>query len=158
MYRTVITLLLLIPLMQSVYASDLAYPNKYRNMAESIFDMMDAFSSAYYERRGSDYDYNYRDRYAYPPYRPSSAIGRRLNGSWQGTSGNILVIRNGRFRLYRDRNRYREGRVILHNEYTLSLVDPRSQRSLRYEFAEQEGRLALRDNQGYLHLYKRVSF
>lgn len=134
---------------------------------------MDAFSSAYSKRQTREPDYGYPNIQGTlpgitpplysgqpntPPYSQANAIGQRLTGSWQGTNGEILVIRNGRFRLYMDRTRFRDGRIILHNERVFSLLDPRTKRSQKYEYAENQGQLALRDAWGRLHLYKRVAF
>ncbi|MES9937231.1 MAG: hypothetical protein ABW153_12365, partial [Sedimenticola sp.] len=52
--KTRIILLTLLCLAVSVTrAENLDYPNRYNGMAESMMDMMDAFSSAYEKRKGS---------------------------------------------------------------------------------------------------------
>lgn len=155
MRKTALSIILLLPLLQTVHASDLNHPGGYRSMAESMADLFDAFASTYGKRPKQ------RSSPPIPPVPgepPAAAIGRRLSGSWLGQNGDVLVMRGGRFRLYRDRERYREGRVLLHNEQRLSLIDLKSHRTLRFEYTESEGRLALRDPQGRIHLYKRIAF
>ncbi|MET0106891.1 MAG: hypothetical protein ABW072_17385 [Sedimenticola sp.] len=216
--KTRIILLTLLCLTISVTrAESLDYPNRYNGMAESMMDMMDAFSSAYEKRKGSgsmgfnspqsgfgsmpgfgnpmspmnsfgtmpgfnnpmspmsgfgmpnnfnpgSMPFNsfggapaYNPWRAMPQFAPAPSITEQLDGSWQGQAGDMLVIRNGRFRIYRDKDNFREGRIHIENEQILSMQELSSGQSLRYEYAEQEGRLALRDEWGNLLLYRRVN-
>ncbi|MES9957601.1 MAG: hypothetical protein ABW086_11160 [Sedimenticola sp.] len=200
--KTRIILLTLLCLAVSVTrAENLDYPNRYNGMAESMMDMMDAFSSAYEKRKGSgsmgfnspqsgfgsmpgfgnpmspmsgfgmpnnfnpgSMPFNsfggapaYNPWRAMPQFAPAPSITEQLDGSWQGQAGDMLVIRNGRFRIYRDKDNFREGRIHIENEQILSMQELSSGQSLRYEYAEQEGRLALRDEWGNLLLYRRVN-
>jgi len=78
-----------------------------------------------------------------------------LDGVWRGRAGEILVIQGNRFRVYADSTRFTEGELrIQGNE--LWLHNPKSNTTQRYEYAEHEGRLALRDAQGQLLLYRRT--
>lgn len=144
-------------------ASALEYPNRYNSMAETLFDMMDAFSSAYQKRlheRGHDY-YGPPPTYApYPgaPYPAYPQPGFILNGSWQGESGEILVIQNSQFRIYLDRDNYREGRLAQVQAQLILLQDLDSGQIRHYEFVESEGRLLLRDPAGNLLRYIRIGW
>ena len=79
-----------------------------------------------------------------------------LDGSWQGRSGEVLVIRNGRFRIYLNRNDYREGSLRLSGNDRLSMLDPESGITRQYQYAEHQGKLALQDEKGNLLLYRRI--
>ncbi len=160
LYRLVL-LLTLLPL-QSVA---LEYPNRYNSMAETLFDMMDAFSNAYQRRlheRSRDYS---GFQGGYPPYPPPGyghplppANLSILDGSWQGESGEILVIRNGLFRIYLDRDNFREGRLKQVQPQVILLQDLQSGQLRTYAFAESEGRLLLQDPAGNLLRYLRIGW
>ncbi|MCW8890753.1 MAG: hypothetical protein OQL20_08865 [Sedimenticola sp.] len=160
-------LLALIPMEPSA----LEYPNRYNSMAETLFDMMDAFSSAYqkklHERERDSYRYAPSPYYGGAPYNappyayPPAPYGRGpspLNGSWQGEGGEILVIRNERFRIYLDRSNYREGLMAWPHPQMIVLKDLESGQIRPYEFAESEGRLLLRDPAGNLLRYIRMGW
>ncbi len=210
----------------------LDYPNRYGQMAESMFDMMDAFSSAY-QKRTADQPVSpqpwtsgnqanplqYLGNTGWGSYgmpggmggspwtpgmgsmmNPSLPMGQfnpwgnpstwmqsnpwsggsfwapqgqypaapgggtawapapppsPLDGSWQGNTGEILAISQGRFRVYQGRDQYREGSITLAGNYLTMTPDGVAQGRV-YEFAEQEGRLVLRDEAGNLLLYRRV--
>lgn len=160
-------LLVLIPL----ECGALEYPNRYNSMAETLFDMMDAFSNAYQRRlheNGRDADrYQgippaYGSPYSGSPYpTPAVPYGPRasiLNGSWQGEGGEILVIRNQQFRIYVDRDNFRDGLLALPQPQILVLQDRETGQTRPYEFAESEGRLILRDPAGNLLRYIRIGW
>ena len=211
----------------------LDYPNKYGQMAESMFDMMDAFATAYQKRSGSQPAssqqwvsgpqtnpmqylnssgwnlYSLPGSFGSPSWMPGSMPGMGsmmgpsmpmsqlnpwgntsnwmqgapwsggsgwtpqpgygsgatpwapqvqaspLDGSWQGNTGEVLTISQGRFRIYMSRDQYREGSISVSGNYLT--MTPEGMPSGRvYEFAEQQGRLALRDETGNLLLYKRL--
>ena len=209
----------------------LDYPNRYGSMAESMFDMMDAFSSAYQKRTGSQpaspqawpsgtqvNPLQYLNNPGWGGYgmpggmggspwmpgmgsmmNPSLPMGQfnpwgnpstwmqstpwsggsywapqghypaapggttwtppsppsPLDGSWQGNTGEVLTISQGRFRVYQGRDQYREGSITLAGNYLTMTPDGVAQGRV-YEFAEQEGRLVLRDEMGNLLLYRRL--
>lgn len=166
LYRLVL-LLALFPL-QSVA---LEYPNRYNSMAETLFDMMDAFSNAYQRRlheRARDYSGFQGGNPGYPGYPayPPPAYGPPLppanlsilDGSWQGESGEVLVIRNGLFRIYLDRDNFREGRLKQVQPQVILLQDLQSGQLRTYAFAESEGRLLLQDPAGNLLRYLRIGW
>ena len=67
----------------------------------------------------------------------------------------MLTISQGRFRVYQGRDQYREGSITLAGNYLTMTPDGVAQGRV-YEFAEQEGRLVLRDETGNLLLYRRL--
>jgi hypothetical protein len=83
------------------------------------------------------------------------ASGTSLDGSWVGRTGERLWIGSGRFRLESGANREIEGLLRLRDKI-LALYSPAHDRSWVYEYAEHEGRLALRDTQGRIYLYRRA--
>ncbi len=163
-------MLLLLALMP-LEASALEYPNRYNNMAETLFDMMDAFSSAYqkrlHERERDSNNYSVPPSYRGSPYTgnpyhypgaPVGPVSFPLNGSWQGEGGEILVIRNQQFRLYLDRSNYRDGFLAWPHPQMIVLKDRGSGQIRPYEFVESEGRLLLRDSTGNLLRYIRIGW
>lgn len=153
---------------------------RYDQMAERMVDMMDAFASAYQQKRADDqsYDFPYstgqnwmpgysfppgnfpsignRPRYpAYIPGSPGYHRRSRLEGSWRGKTGEILVINSGRFRIYQSPERYHEGLIYLDKKH-LALRQTAVDVTHKYEYAEQDGRLVLRDARGNLLLYKKI--
>lgn len=88
------------------------------------------------------------------PPRPRSPVSP-LDGVWEGRSGEILMIRDGRFRIYVNRDRYRQGRLRMRGK-TLYMHSPHTNTTNKYEYATQKGRLALRDTEGRLLLYRRL--
>lgn len=158
---------LILTLLLSVQpATALEYPNRYRSMAETLFDMMDAFSSAYQKRlheRGREYAPPPAVLPGYPAYPPGAAVpyyapGGDLSGSWQGESGEVLVIRGERFRIYQDRQNYRQGHLASPEPGLLLLQEQQSGQVLPYRFAESEGRLMLLDPEGVLLRYIRIGW
>lgn len=147
-------------------AAALEYPNRYHSMAETLFDMMDAFSSAYQKRlheRSRDYAPPPATLPGYPAYPPGSGARSYspvpdLNGSWQGESGEVLVIRGGQFRIYQDRQNYRQGQLAYPQPGLLMLQEQQSGQVRPYRFAESEGRLMLLDPEGILLRYVRIGW
>ena len=85
----------------------------------------------------------------------SNAGGSALNGAWQGNSGEVLVVRDGLFRIYAGIDSYNDGRLAVHGRQ-LVLSNPSTGHSREYEYALHEGLLALRDNSGNVLLYRRL--
>ena len=226
MLKPLILLITITPTLVS-QAADLNYPNRYGAMANSMLDMMDAFSEAYQKRTG-DSDYNQpstanqwaqtgipwsQNALSWPqgntpwsmgtlpwaaatpwsqgsmpwsqgrmpwsqggmgpmsygqqmmpslggaatPYFNRNPAGRTaLDGSWQGRSGEVLVINRGHFRVYLNRNDFREGQLLLSGNDKLSMLDPATGLSRQYQYAQHQGKLVLRDEKGELLLYRRL--
>ena len=167
----------LLPLAQGAgYNQDKSQRTK--PFVDGMLNMMDRMGfidlDDYPDRTGADYDWNSSpswqsyDGYSpslYPPA-PMSRIpvpkmplqprpAPPLNGIWQGRSGEILMIRDGHFRIYVSRDRYRQGKLRIRGK-TLYMRDPRTNTTNEYEFAIQKGRMALRDAEGRLLLYRRI--
>lgn len=87
-----------------------------------------------------------------PPASPTTV----LDGNWQGQSGEVLAVQNGRFRIYLERDRYQEGRIEIRGKHLLNMQSRNSDQLRRYEYAVHEGRLVLRDETGSLLLYRRI--
>lgn len=85
---------------------------------------------------------------------PMSGTLSPLEGIWQGSRGDLLVIRGHQFRVYATAERYIEGWLKIDGQQLL-LVNTQYQAPHRFEYAIHEGRLVLRDEQGQLLLYRR---
>ena len=88
------------------------------------------------------------------PSQPRARVSP-LDGIWQGRTGDILMVRDGHFRIYVSRDRYRQGKLRFKGD-TLYMHDPRTNTTKKYEYATQKGRLVLRDAEGQLLLYRRL--
>jgi hypothetical protein len=82
------------------------------------------------------------------------ADDHRLNGIWMGRAGEWLLIRAPYFRLLSGRGQQVDGMLRLRGKLLSMYLSPR-QEPQRYEFAEDQGRLVLRDRNGNLFLYRR---
>ncbi len=191
-----------------VVSTAVAGDNRYRPMAESMLDMMDAFSSALQKRRGGE-SYSSSDMgptwipapyqwgnpstsvpghqpwglYPNPPASqgwwqlqpPASAPNRfgapsawwpgigasavphglsQLEGDWQGRTGEILSIKKGHFRIYRNPSQMRQGRIRLLSRHKM-LLHSSANSSIEYEYALNNDRLVLRDPGKNLLLFRR---
>lgn len=88
-----------------------------------------------------------------PPLSPPRTRQDLLDGNWQSNSGGLLILYQGRYRLYVSRDRHQDGTFRLWQDH-IELVPDQAQAS-RYEYAHQEGRLVLRDASGQLLLFRR---
>jgi len=77
-----------------------------------------------------------------------------LEGLWISNSGERLLIHDSRFILDAGRGRQAQGILQIRDNY-LALHSPRHNHTWFYEFAEHQGRLALRDSHGRLYLFRR---
>ncbi len=101
------------------------------------------------------------------PYSPQDFIGEhnrplsatapqaRLEGLWQGSGGERLWMSNGSFMLQADQGRKISGRMKLQPPYLLMQAN-QSQSPMLFEYAQHQGRLALRSADGTLYLYRRI--
>ncbi len=146
---------------------------------DGMLNMMDRMGlidiDDYPERTGSGHDRDSSwypqayDRFRAAPYPPGAvsrmpgqliplqprASGSPLEGVWQGRAGEILMIREGRFRIYVNRDQYRQGK-LRYKSKTLYMHDPRTSITKKYDYATHKGRLVLRDAEGRLLLYRRL--
>lgn len=79
----------------------------------------------------------------------------RLDGVWEGRGGELLIVQGNRFRIYPGSTGYVEGYIQTRGD-RLALYNPENANISPFEFAESEGRLALRDSAGTLILYRRI--
>ena len=79
--------------------------------------------------------------------------GAGLNGVWMGRAGEWLLIKAPYFRLMSGRGQHLDGMFRLRDDL-LIMQTQQSDRPWLYEFAEDQGRLVLRDRQGNLFLYR----
>ncbi|MCP4286559.1 MAG: hypothetical protein GY792_19280 [Gammaproteobacteria bacterium] len=179
--------------------------SRYRPMAESMFDMMDAFSSTFQKRvKERDNDWTRRlpghsswlnnlpawssgglplnpggmpmspaimpwgpDSMNYMPgsrtvspgnplpsfnWRPTES--GPLDGVWIDSAGNILSVKNDRFRISQSSDRYKEGYLLLETGNMLSMRTRNSNHKRYYEYAVHDDKLVLRDPSGNLLLFR----
>ncbi|MFZ1537169.1 MAG: hypothetical protein WAT23_07285 [Chromatiaceae bacterium] len=81
--------------------------------------------------------------------------GSRLDGIWEGRNGELLIVQGNRFRIYPGSSGYVDGYIQLSGE-RLAMYNPENAHISPYDFAESNGRLALRDGNGDLFLYRRL--
>ncbi len=181
MKRILVCLALILCLAPPTHGADYN-PDNYRRakpFMDGMLNMMDRMGlidlGDYPDRNGTDFDWNSSwhpqpyDSYPAPPYGAGAVPGmpaqsmpppprgpaHPLDGVWQGRSGEILMIRDGRFRIYVTRDRYRQGRLRLKGD-TLYMHDPQTRTTNRYEYATHKDRLVLRDAEDRLLLYRRL--
>lgn len=158
----IIASLILLAWISAAPAQSFDYPgdypgNRYQELAESLFEMMDAFASAYQRNRNRP-DIHWPNPTPPPYWQPGSIPDPNpLSGNWQGMGGEVMVIRGERFRLYADRQNYREGLIQPIQPGIIALTDPATGISRPYEAARSGDRLALRDPQGTMLLFRLIS-
>jgi hypothetical protein len=81
--------------------------------------------------------------------------GTDLDGIWEGRDGGLLIIRGHRFRLQAAQGGHLEG-LIQQRGNRVALYEPSGDTVRPYEFAEQQGRLVLRDPKGRVYLYRQL--
>ena len=86
---------------------------------------------------------------------PKASAKTRLEGDWLSPGGERMMIRGARFRLEAGPDRLLEGVLQIRGKL-LALHSPRHRQTWIYEYAKQKGRLALRNAQGQLLLYRHV--
>jgi hypothetical protein len=94
--------------------------------------------------------------WSHMPWGPMSSSARgHLDGTWVSLSGERLTVMGERFHLDAGSGRVIEG-VLRIDASHLLLYQPRMRQAWRYDYAEQDGRLVLRDDEGQLFLYRRL--
>lgn len=78
-----------------------------------------------------------------------------LEGIWEGRDGGLLIVQGHRFRVQSAQGGYVEG-LFQQRGDRIAMYDPGSDSVRPYEFAEQDGRLVLRDPAGSVYLYRRL--
>ncbi|MBP8197105.1 MAG: hypothetical protein KAX64_00940 [Chromatiaceae bacterium] len=85
----------------------------------------------------------------------SSSPGSRLDGVWEGRNGELLIVQGNRFRIYPGSSGYVDGYLQLSGD-RLAMYNPENAHISPFDFAESDGRLALRDRNGSHFLYRRL--
>ncbi|MCB1758279.1 MAG: hypothetical protein KDI68_00675 [Gammaproteobacteria bacterium] len=89
------------------------------------------------------------------PWWPS-ATTNPLQGRWIDPQGHQLEVAGERFTIARSPNSSSGGRIQIGDQHMLTLYPSGDAQGRRYEYAVQDGKLALRDEQGNLLLFRRV--
>jgi hypothetical protein len=92
-----------------------------------------------------------------PPAWPGAAGGAGappLDGAWISNTGAGMIIRGARLQLFSETERMRE-MTLRYDGNHVWLYDEDLGTAKRYEFAHAEDRMALRDNQGSVVLFRR---
>jgi len=81
--------------------------------------------------------------------------GAALGGIWESAGGGLLIVEGGNYRLYAPNWAFVDGTIQVTGD-RVRMVSRRAGFSLEFEFALDQGRLALRDAQGQVFLYRRL--
>lgn len=81
--------------------------------------------------------------------------GGGLDGLWEAAGGGLLIVQGGNYRLYAPYGGYVDG-VIQVVGSRLRLASRRARFALEFEYALDQGRLAMRDARGQVYLYRRL--
>ncbi|MGQ9659371.1 MAG: hypothetical protein ACUVT0_04595 [Thermochromatium sp.] len=78
-----------------------------------------------------------------------------MEGLWEDNQGGLLIVQGGFYRLYSACRGYIEGEIWVRND-RVDLSNRAENFTQSFEFALDQGRLALRDRNGQLYLYRRL--
>ncbi|QGU33591.1 hypothetical protein [Thermochromatium tepidum] len=81
--------------------------------------------------------------------------GSVLEGVWEDNQGGLLIVQGGFYRLYAACRGYIEGEIRVWSD-RVELSNRAENFTQTFEFALDQGRLALRDRNGQLYLYRRL--
>ncbi|CAD7855714.1 MAG: hypothetical protein [Olavius algarvensis Gamma 1 endosymbiont] len=87
--------------------------------------------------------------------RPSGWKPSRLEGVWEGRTGELLIVQGERFRIYSPEMQRVDGLMQTRGD-RLALYNPRDRHAQPFEFVERQGRLIMRDLAGNLYLYRHL--
>ena len=110
--------------------------------------------------RSSREDYDdliilYRNMPGAPPRSPASKT-QLLDGIWLGRYGEVIMIRDGFFRIYTySYNHYEDGLIELRGPI-MRIKGARTGNSKDYEYVHRNNRMVLRDGRKHLMPYKRL--
>ena len=85
----------------------------------------------------------------------SSWSGQPLEGIWEGGDATLLIVQAGHYRLYAGIGDYLDGEVRIEGD-RLVMTNRRESFSQTFEFARDGDRVALRDANGQVYLYRRL--
>lgn len=78
-----------------------------------------------------------------------------LEGIWEGSDDGLLIVQGERYRLYAPLSGFIEGDIRVRGE-RVELSNQRESFTQQFEYALDQGRLVLRDQQGQIYLYRRL--
>jgi hypothetical protein len=81
--------------------------------------------------------------------------GMSLEGLWEDNQGGLLIVQGGFYRLYSACRGYIEGEIRVQSD-RVELSNRTENFTQSFEFALDQGRLALRDPNGQLYVYRRL--
>ena len=81
--------------------------------------------------------------------------GTSLEGLWEDNQGGLLIVQGGFYRLYSACRGYIEGEIRVQTD-RVELSNRTENLTQTFEFALDQGRLALRDQNGQLYLYRQL--
>jgi hypothetical protein len=82
--------------------------------------------------------------------------GSPLEGPWEAAGGGLLLVQGPYYRLYAPNGGFVDGTIQVTGD-RLRMSNSQAGFDLTFEFAlDQEGRLALRDQNGQIYLYRRL--
>ncbi|WP_295426940.1 hypothetical protein [uncultured Thiodictyon sp.] len=84
---------------------------------------------------------------------PLTAAG--LEGPWEAAGGGLLIVQGGNYRLYAPNGGYVDG-VIQVIGQRVRMGSRRAGFAFEFEYALDQGRLALRDARGQVYVYRRL--
>ena len=83
------------------------------------------------------------------------AGGSSLEGIWEDTQGGLLIVQGAHYRIYSACNGFIEGTLQVEQE-RIELTNQSENFTQTFEFALDQGRLALRNQSGEMFLYRRM--
>ncbi|WP_295392406.1 hypothetical protein [uncultured Thiodictyon sp.] len=83
------------------------------------------------------------------------ASGGALDGLWEAAGGGLLIVQGGNYRLYAPDGGYVDGSIQVVGS-GVRLANRRVGFDLAFEYALDQGRLAMRDARGQVYLYRRL--
>ncbi len=87
------------------------------------------------------------------PYMPWS--GSVLEGVWEAAGGGLLIVQGSNYRLYAPNGGYVDGTIQVSGD-RLEMANARAGFVLDFDYALDQGRLALRDQNGQVYPYRRL--
>jgi hypothetical protein len=82
--------------------------------------------------------------------------GSALEGPWEAAGGGLLLVQGPYYRLYAPNGAYVDGSLQITGD-RLRMSNSQAGFELAFEYAiDQEGRLAMRDENGQIYLYRRL--
>jgi hypothetical protein len=90
-----------------------------------------------------------------PQMPPMPWSGGLLEGVWEGASGGVLIVQGPYYRLYSPTGGFIDGRLELKSG-ELRLYNPSAGFDRRFDYALDQGRMALRDEAGQVYLYRQL--